>query len=101
AAAVPADATEGNNRASGLLAIATGLAGGELALRAGRGDDAVAQLRQAALAEDALTYNEPSDWYYPVRHHLGAALLSLGRAARARFTKAWARADVALTGSRF
>jgi Flp pilus assembly protein TadD len=33
--------------------------------------------------EDALTYVEPSDWYVPARHNLGAALLSLGRATDA------------------
>jgi tetratricopeptide (TPR) repeat protein len=140
AASVPAEATEGLNPASRLLAIATGLVGGELALRAGRADDGVRQLQEAVRQEDALNYNEPSDWYYPVRHHLGAALLAAGRtaeaqavyeedlrrnpengwallglaeslraagrtpdaaAARARFTKAWERADVALAGSRF
>jgi len=140
AASVPADATEGLNPASGLLTIASGLVDGELALRAGRGDDAVRQLQEAVRHEDALNYDEPSDWYYPVRHHLGAALLALGRAAdaqavyeedlrrnpengwallglaqslrasgraqdaaaaRARFDKAWARADVKLASSRF
>jgi TolA-binding protein len=35
-------------------------------------------------AEDELSYNEPSDWYYPARHHLGAALLAAGRAADAQ-----------------
>ena len=84
AAAVPADATEGLNPASRLLAIASGLTGGELALRAGRGEDGVRQLQEAVRQEDALNYDEPSDWYYPARHHLGAALLALGRAADAQ-----------------
>ena len=33
--------------------------------------------------EDALRYNEPSDWPYPVRHTLGAVLLMAGRVAEA------------------
>jgi hypothetical protein len=37
----------------------------------------------AAAAEDGLRYNEPSDWPLPVRHYLGAALLSAGQAEAA------------------
>ncbi len=33
--------------------------------------------------EDTLTYNEPPDWYYPVRHTLGAVLLEAGAPAEA------------------
>jgi hypothetical protein len=33
--------------------------------------------------EDALTYDEPADWPYPVRHWLGAVLLEAGRASEA------------------
>ena len=29
--------------------------------------------------EDGLLYNEPPDWYFPVRHFLGAMLLDAGR----------------------
>src|SRR5262249_4766135 len=53
AAAVPTEATEGNNAASALLAIATGLVDGELGLRAGRGEDAVRALEEAVRTEDA------------------------------------------------
>ena len=45
--------------------------------------DAAIALAQAVAAEDALTYNEPPDWYYPVRESLGAALLRAGRPAEA------------------
>jgi tetratricopeptide (TPR) repeat protein len=34
----------------------------------------VALLRRAVAREDALDYNEPPDWYFPVREALGAAL---------------------------
>lgn len=43
----------------------------------------IAQWEQAVAIEDRLAYNEPADWFYPVRHHLGAVLLELGRAKQA------------------
>jgi hypothetical protein len=33
--------------------------------------------------EDSLMYNEPPDWYYPVRHTLGAVLIEAGYPAEA------------------
>jgi hypothetical protein len=30
-----------------------------------------------------LAYNEPADWFYPVRHYQGAALLEAGKAREA------------------
>jgi hypothetical protein len=33
--------------------------------------------------QDGLAYNEPPDWYYPVRETLGGALLRDGQAAEA------------------
>lgn len=84
AAAIPPDANEGLNPASRLLTIARELLAGEMAARGGRTDEAVTRLRAAVQAEDELNYNEPSDWYYPTRQHLGAALLAAGRAADAQ-----------------
>jgi tetratricopeptide (TPR) repeat protein len=40
-------------------------------------------LKKAALAEDALNYDEPPDWYLPPRESLGAVLLLDGRAKEA------------------
>src|SRR5687767_10352973 len=50
-----------------------------------RGDHAVAAVvwRTAVNAEDALSYNEPADWFYPTRESLGAALLRAQRFAEA------------------
>lgn len=28
--------------------------------------------------EDALNYNEPPDWFFSIRHHLGAVLIEAG-----------------------
>ena len=40
-------------------------------------------MREAAPKEDKLSYNEPSDEFFPVRHLLGAALLEAKRPAEA------------------
>jgi tetratricopeptide (TPR) repeat protein len=45
--------------------------------------DSVAPLKKAVALQDALTYDEPPAWYYPVRESLGAALLRAGDAAGA------------------
>jgi tetratricopeptide (TPR) repeat protein len=39
--------------------------------------------KRAVAAQDALHYDEPPAWFYPVRESLGAALLRIGRAAEA------------------
>ncbi|HLG95070.1 MAG TPA: hypothetical protein VKX49_02030 [Bryobacteraceae bacterium] len=44
---------------------------------------AVPKWRRAAAMQDALVYDEPPGWYYPVRESLGAALLSSGDAGGA------------------
>lgn len=62
-----------------VLAIAREVLGGELALARGESELALRHLETAVQLEDALTYVEPSVWYVPARHNLGAALLSLGR----------------------
>jgi tetratricopeptide (TPR) repeat protein len=56
---------------------------GELALARGDGDAAIAALRKASEIEDGIPYDEPPGWHAPVRQALGAALLSLNRAAEA------------------
>lgn len=63
-----------------VLNIERHLLNGEILVKeAGRGDDALHELRLAVKAEDALHYNEPPSWIQPTRHVLGAALLKLGR----------------------
>ena len=39
--------------------------------------------RRAIEAQDALSYDEPPAWYYPVRQSLGAALLRAGQPVEA------------------
>ena len=47
---------------------------------AGDGGEAVSHLRNAVETQDALMYDEPPDWFYPVRESLGAVLLANGDA---------------------
>lgn len=63
------------NRADTVLRVADALLRGELLRTQGKPRQALATLREAAVAEDALAYNEPADWPLPVRPYLGAALL--------------------------
>ncbi len=66
-----------------VLAIAGQALEGEIALRTGDYPLAVVRFTEAARLEDALQYIEPPDWYYPIRHSLGRALLAAGRPADA------------------
>jgi len=45
--------------------------------------DAITMWRKAVALNDTFTYNEPSDWYYPVRESLGGALLRNNQPAEA------------------
>lgn len=67
------------NTANDLLALASHVLDGEIALKQGKNDQAIDDLTEAVRLEDALTYSEPPDWYYPVRQSLGAALLTAGK----------------------
>ncbi len=123
-----------------VLEIGAKTLAGEIAARRGQYDRALLLLEAAVRLQDSLAYNEPPDWFYPVRQSLGAVLLEAGRPreaevvywedlrrrpengwslfglaqslraqgqsgtadkVQARFEKAWARADVQLSASRF
>ena len=86
AANVPADYTFGNSTAADLLSIASKVLDGEIAARAGRYDEAIANLRDAVRLEDTLRYDEPPDWIQPARHTLGAVLLRAGKPVEAEAT---------------
>ena len=81
--AYPADAVMGLNPGKSQLYVASHALQGEIAARAGRTAEAERHFRAAITVEDQLTYNEPPDWYYPVRQSLAVALLAGGRAADA------------------
>jgi len=69
----------GLNPTSSLAAIAAPVLRAEIAAARKDIKTAVAQLREAIAIEDSLIYGEPPDWFYPVRHNLGAILLEAGR----------------------
>ena len=69
----------GLNPTSSLAKIATAVLQAEIAAAHNDIKTAVAQLRKAIAIEDGLIYGEPPDWFYPVRHNLGAILLEAGR----------------------
>ncbi|NKB37128.1 MAG: hypothetical protein GKR93_08125 [Gammaproteobacteria bacterium] len=68
----------GFGAADTLLSIAEEILTGEMAAKRGKYFDAIAHLQRAVRLEDSLRYNEPPDWYFPVRHILGAVLLEAG-----------------------
>jgi tetratricopeptide (TPR) repeat protein len=69
----------GFGTAETLLTIAEEIILGELAYAEGYTLEGLAYLERAVRLEDGLRYNEPPDWYFPVRHFLGAMLLDCGR----------------------
>jgi tetratricopeptide (TPR) repeat protein len=65
------------------LSIAVHALSGEIATRSGDLEAGINHFREAAKIEDAALYVEPPQWYYPIRHSLGAALLKARRHAEA------------------
>ncbi|MGQ0529637.1 MAG: tetratricopeptide repeat protein [Panacagrimonas sp.] len=74
----------GLNTFSSVLGVAERVLAGELAAASKDNDAAVSALEQALIAQQALRYDEPDAWYFPVRQSLGAVLLQAGRAAEAQ-----------------
>jgi tetratricopeptide (TPR) repeat protein len=73
------DDAAGLNTAKDVFAVAILVARARIVAIQGSEADAITMLQQAVAAEDRLAYNEPADWFVPVRHVLGAALLKVGR----------------------
>lgn len=67
------------NTTQELMQIASRILEGEIAAQEKNYDQAVAMLSEALTIEGNLNYNEPPDWFFPVRHNLGAVLLDAGR----------------------
>jgi tetratricopeptide (TPR) repeat protein len=67
-----------NNKTKDILKIAENVLGAKISLEKGDMDATVNQLRAAVAAQDSLKYDEPQDWFYPVRESLGAVLLIIG-----------------------
>ena len=71
------------NTVSDLVEIATLVLEAEMAVKKGDFAHAISQFEAAVEKEDQLNYNEPPDWFFSVRHHLGAALIEAERFAEA------------------
>ena len=75
-----------NNKTKDILKIAENVLGAKISLAKGDMDATVNQLRAAVAVQDSLKYDEPQDWFYPVRESLGAVLLKIGDDAGAEET---------------
>lgn len=73
----------GFSSAQTLLTIAEQIVTAELAAKQGDFKNAVACLERATGLQDGLLYTEPPDWYYSVRHSLGAVLLEADQPEKA------------------
>lgn len=78
-AKVPEDAVGAINKASDILQVAEHVLAGEIAFQKDEIETAVTLLNQGIAAESKLLYMEPPEWIQPVRHSLGAVLVSTGR----------------------
>ncbi len=72
-----------NNKTKDVLKIARDVLGAKIALAKKDNAGAIEQLQEAITVQDSLKYNEPEDWFFPVRESLGAVLLMNGDAAGA------------------
>lgn len=81
--ALPPDALFNLNRSDDVLAVARAVLDARLAAATGDQEGAIAAWRRAVERQDALAYDEPPAWYYPVRESLGGALYVAGRPADA------------------
>jgi tetratricopeptide (TPR) repeat protein len=82
-AAVPDDPGFFQNSEKAVVEVAGHVLAGRVAEARGDRAAAISHYRDAVAAQDRLTYDEPPDWYYPVRETLGAALLADAKYAEA------------------
>lgn len=70
---VQVDAMIGYNPASAIFLVCDAVLDARIVAASGNLDSAIQAWQKAVAAEDALSYDEPSDWFYPTRESLGAA----------------------------
>lgn len=73
----------GINGVTELLEIASLVLEGELEAKQKNFDKAISLLQKASGIEFTLNYNEPPDWFYPVRNNLGSVLMQAGKYSEA------------------
>jgi tetratricopeptide (TPR) repeat protein len=79
----PAGAMFGFSKARTVLGLALDIADARIGMAQGGLEESLPLWRHAVATQDSLAYNEPPDWYYPVRESLGAALAQNGDYAEA------------------
>jgi tetratricopeptide (TPR) repeat protein len=72
-----------DNKTKDILKIAENILAAKIALAKKDNVAAIALLQNAVKLQDSLKYNEPPDWFFPVREPLGAVLLINGNNAEA------------------
>jgi predicted Zn-dependent protease len=75
--------TFSSNTGVSIMRIAPEVIAGEIALKRGDMDRAIAHFDRAVRYEDALVYQEPPDWHVPARQNLATALMAATRVAEA------------------
>lgn len=91
------------NTTADLVKIASKVLYAGIAMRQKQTDQSISSLKEAIALEDNLNYNEPPDWFFSVRHHLGAVLLYANKYAEAEKIysedlQTWKKNGWALTG---
>ena len=69
----------GINSLATVVDIAQHVLEGELLAVQGKTEESIKLLQDAIVLEDELNYNEPPDWFFSVRHHLGPVLIQAGK----------------------
>jgi Flp pilus assembly protein TadD len=72
-----------SNNAQKVSELAEAVLAAEIASARGNQTEAIARLSEAVRMQDALVYDEPPIWYFPVREALGAQLIAAGQATQA------------------
>ncbi|MES2616686.1 MAG: hypothetical protein V4613_02345 [Bacteroidota bacterium] len=74
----------GINSVYDLCSIASQVLEGEINAKENNYSKAIILLTDAVVMEDKLNYDEPPDWFFSVRHHLGAVLIDAGKYQEAK-----------------
>lgn len=82
-ASLKGQTTFSSNTGVAIVQIAPEIVAGEIALKRGEIDRAIAHFDRAVRYEDGLVYQEPPDWHVPARQNLAAALMAANRAPEA------------------
>lgn len=67
------------NSVATLMQIAKRVLKAEILANEDKFDESIALLKEAVEIEDSLNYDEPPDWFFSVRHHLGAVQIEAGK----------------------